>query len=246
MAIRYNLPETAAQQGPTCWYTAVALMVSFHDMIGPRKSHHNQWLELLALRDIISELAASKHPYDHRSVLAALNRRLSGSRIASAEHAQWTSLKNKWDADETDARFGVLDAFLPGVIKPVDLGAGSFDAAFVANCLTRYGPLYASVRRPATSLMDWDYVPDPFPNTRAYVYKYDAKSGFGGRHAIAIFGVDDRDYIYYADPNKPHRYSMIPWEVLKHQLGSPGGSMGETLVGRVDCASCRGGQVRHT
>lgn len=243
MAIRYDLPAVGAQKGPTCWYTAVKMMLRFHN-IGADQTRRAQWHELHELRKIITELAAAKKPYDYRSVLTAIISKMYATSGASADRKHLRSLKNKWEAAGSDARFSVLDAFLPGLIRPVILAAGQYDTTFVADSLGKYGPLYASVFRPGVSLMDMDYVQDPFPNQSGYVYKYDAKSSFGGRHAIVIFGVDDHDTIYYADPNAPHRYSMIPWEVLKGQLNSPGGSMGSALFGRVDCFDCHHIQTR--
>ncbi len=120
-------------------------------------------LELHAPRKIITELAASKKPHDYRSVLTSLANCLFATPGASKEHPQWRLLKTKWEAAGSDARFAVLDAFLPGLIQPVTLGARPFDAAFVEDSLKRYGPLYASVYRPGAAPMDMDYVADPFP-----------------------------------------------------------------------------------
>jgi hypothetical protein len=238
MAIRYHLPFANAQQGPTCWYTAAKMMLRFHEMIGPAQSHRSEWLQLHELRKIITELAREKRPHDHRAVLTSIINRLNATGGASHERSQLRSLKNKWENAGSDDRFSVLDAFLPGLIKPVKLGHGQYDATFVEASLRQYGPLYASVYRPGASLMDMDYAEDPLSPRTEYVYRYDSKTTFGGKHAIVIFGVDGQENIYYADPNSPHRYSMIPWGAIKGQLNSPGGSMGDALFGRVECPGC--------
>lgn len=238
MAIRYLIPTIGAQKGPTCWYTAAKMMLRFHGMIDPEQTYHNEWKELHELRKTITALAKAKEPYDYRSVLKNLISRMTAEDGASPEREHLRSLKRKWESAGSDERFDVLQAFVPGLIAPLPLAGANYDAAFVETSLATYGPLYASVNRPGTSLMDMDYAPDPFPNQTGYVYKYDAKASFGGLHAIVIFGVDAQENIYYADPNNPHRYSVIPWAVLQGELHSPGGSMSDALFGAVHCTNC--------
>jgi hypothetical protein len=66
----------------------------------------------------------------------------------------------------------------------------------------------------------------------------DASAQVGGRHAIVIAGIDDHGNVFYNDPNCPHRFTMVHWNVLKDQLNSPGGSLEDSLFGAVRCPAC--------
>lgn len=240
MSIRYNLITVNAQKGPTCWYTAIEIMLRFHGRIIRHSvgAEADDWQQLKELRNIIIELALEKASLDYWTILNRIIRKLMITETSSPERERLRAIKNKFEKAKCTERFSIVDAFLPRYIKPVELNGSSYNAKFVENSLRAFGPLYASVYRPGASIFDMDYVRDPFPGQTGYVYSFDKNVSFGGLHAIVVYGIDDSGNVYYIDPSNPHRFCVISWGILQGQLNSPGGSMGDALFGRVNCDNC--------
>jgi len=215
-------------------------MLRFHGLIIPHsvRGEADDWQQLKALRNIIIELALEKASLDYQTILNRIIRKLIITETSGPERERLRAIKHKFEQAGCTDRFNIVDAFLPGYIKPVELNSASYNPTFIESSLNAFGPLYASVYRPGTSIFDMDYVEDPFPGETGYIYSYNKKVSFGGLHAIVVYGIDDHGNLYYIDPNKPHRFCMIPCWVLLEQLNSPGGSMGDALFGRVNCDNC--------
>ncbi|AKJ02228.1 hypothetical protein ATI61_108382 [Archangium gephyra] len=238
MAIRFNIPEVAVQKGPTCWYYATKMLMRFHELIGPGQQLEAEWKSLHLVRKAITQLDSSKkRKEDIRDKLTEwMQKEPDGGKRAELREARL-----KLESATSTGRFHILDAFFKERVKSVQFGNREVDIQFLQDSLRSYGPLYASIYRlgAAYAMTDFDYVRDPMAQDQErYVYKLDGKCVVGGRHAVVIAGVDDNGNVYYKDPHTPHRFIMVHWNVLKPQLNSPGGSMGSSLFGRINCPSC--------
>ncbi|MDI1482688.1 papain-like cysteine protease family protein [Polyangium sp. y55x31] len=236
MSILYGIPEVAAQKGPTCWYYAAKMMLRFHGLIGAAERLEHEWRALHLVRQVISQLAAERKRYDNPAVVLRLTQMMQrepdGHRRALLREA-----RNKLQSSPSTHRFDILDAFFRDVVRPLPLGNHAYGPSFVAEMLDAHGPLYASIHRLGDTLEN-DYVQDPLTNDR-YVYKIETKCRVGGLHAIVVTGVDEAmNNVYYRDPNAPHRDTMVAWTTLEKVLNSPGGSLGDSLFGAIECQGC--------
>ncbi|MDC3988656.1 papain-like cysteine protease family protein [Polyangium jinanense] len=237
MSILYEIPAVAAQKGPTCWYYAAKMMLRFHELIDAAQRLENEWRSLHLARQVITQLAAEKKRYDNPAVAERLTQMMQrepdGHRRALLREA-----RNKIQSSPSTHRFDILDAFFRDVVRPLPLGNHAYGLPFVAAMLADHGPLYASIHRLGDTLEN-DYVLDPLMNSR-YVYKIETKCRVGGLHAIVVTGVDEaNDHVYYRDPNTPHRDTMVAWSTLEKVLNSPGGSLGDSLFGAIECQGCQ-------
>jgi hypothetical protein len=236
VAIRYEIPQVSAQKGPTCWYYTMKMILKFHKMTDAGAALEHNWELLHLTRRAITELAAEKKGREKEDIVAKLTEFMQ-KEVDGQVRADLREARQLVEGMPSTERFVILDAFFENLIQPVNLGNNAFDVHFVERSLAAHGPLYGSIYRLGAGLMDQDFVEDPMEGGK-YVYKLDGKAAVGGRHAIVIAGVDGHGNVYYNDPNCPHRFTMVEWEVLKGQLNSPGGSLGDALFGAVNCPNC--------
>ena len=232
MAVRYAIPSVSAQKGPTCWYYTMKMLLRFHHLIGPGEDLYQHWKRLHHVRRACTALDEAKQKRTPDNIRGKLREFEAAEGFDQALHDACKMAAGL----QGSARFVIAEEYLPGRLQEVQL-QGNLDAAFVERSLRSYGPLYASIHSFGKGPFDQDLVPDPL-NAQRWVYTLDPNGQEGGRHAILISGIDGEQRVYFNDPNHPHRFTMVPWEVLKSKLNSPGGSTGASLFGAAVCPRC--------
>jgi hypothetical protein len=236
MAIRYIIPAVGAQKGPTCWYYTMKMLLRFHAKIGDGETLETGWKKLHRLRQVLTEMASENVDRTKQNIVARFTHMMQ-METDGTKRAQLREIRANVQNAASVERFNITGSFLPNAIDPVPLGDHAFNVDFVEWALTNHGPLYSSIYALGGGIFDRDFVEDPMEPGK-YIYKLDGTAQVGGLHAICISGVDDDGNVYYNDPQCPHRFTMVAWDVLSRVINSPGGSVGDSLFGAVRCAGC--------
>jgi hypothetical protein len=213
------------------------MILDFHEMIGPGQQLEQEFGVLQEIMESSRSLASQGQSRTVSNLTDDLTRRLPQTFSSSDRHLLRQARLALQSCTST-ARFELVVAGLGrAVIRPVSLGNNEYDIDFLYHSLCTYGPLYCSSYS-FDRFLSGSLVPDPL-NSGSSVWSFGANDQHGGRHAIVIAGADTSSgNVFIKDPQCAQRFTVTTWDALMGNLNSPGGSIGDSLFGYVDCPSC--------
>jgi hypothetical protein len=243
--VLYTLPVQMPQQGPTCWYYCIKVIMKHHNLIGTGRPLQDPMKALHRVRQTITDLKNRNLGHDN---LTTIRNQLSGRYNTSIDPLERTQLRaavQRLGAMINTDRMNYLTEFLgpdANRIRPLNIQPWSING--VITTITQHGPFYISVDRgPRASTQKADAnVPGGIS------YRIKADNFIGGPHAMVVCGAwqdpspgpvnhvsSDRQRVYLWDPNDPRTVFYAAWDDLQGQLNTPAPFTGTVIGVAIDC-----------